>query len=82
MTACKETFSEIMIQNTSSDFSLRKLVQGRVELKVRDMCKDHSVHVSGKLPSYPSPKPTLTPTAHLKQNVGLGEGYVGCFPET
>ena len=33
-----------------------------------------SIEVSGKLPSYPSPKPTLTPTAHLKQNVGLGEG--------
>ena len=33
MTACKETFSEIMIQNTSLDFSLRKLVQGRVETK-------------------------------------------------
>ena len=33
MTACKETFSEIMIQNTSLDFSLRKLVQGQVETK-------------------------------------------------
>ena len=33
MTACKETFSEIMIQNTSLDFSLRKLVQGRLETK-------------------------------------------------
>ena len=32
MTACKETFSEI-IQNTSLDFSLRKLVQGRIETK-------------------------------------------------
>ena len=28
----------------------------------------------GKLPTYPSPKPTLTPTSHLGQNVGLGEG--------
>ena len=27
-----------------------------------------------KLPTYPSPKPTLTPTSHLGQNVGLGEG--------
>ena len=30
--------------------------------------------VSGKLPTYPSPKPTLALTSHLRQNVGLGEG--------
>ena len=30
----------------------------------------------GKLPSYPSPKPTLTLTSHLWQNVDLGEGWV------
>ena len=34
------------------------------------------IQVSGKLPSYPSPKPTLSPTSHLGQNVGLGEGQV------
>ena len=39
------------------------------------------VYVSGKLPTYPSPKPTLTLTSHLGQNVGLGE-EVGSFPET
>ena len=39
------------------------------------------VYVSGKLPMYPSPKPTLTLTSHLGQNVGLGE-EVGSFPET
>ena len=33
-----------------------------------------SLYVFGKLPSYPSPKPTLTPTSHVGQNVGLGEG--------
>ena len=27
----------------------------------------------GKLPTYPSPKPTLSPTSHLGQNIGLGE---------
>ena len=27
-----------------------------------------------KLPIYPSPKPTLTLTSYLGQNVGLGEG--------
>ena len=30
--------------------------------------------VSGQLPTYPSPKLTLTLTSHLGQNVGLGEG--------
>ena len=30
--------------------------------------------VSGKLPTYPSPKLTLTLTSHLAQNDGLGEG--------
>ena len=32
-----------------------------------------SLYVSGKLPTYPSPKPTLNLTSHLGQNVGLGE---------
>ena len=30
----------------------------------------------------PTPKSTLTLTSHLEQNVGLGEGLVGSFPET
>ena len=34
-----------------------------------------SLYVSGKLPTYPSPKPTLPLTSQLGQNVGLGEGY-------
>ena len=33
-----------------------------------------SGYVSGKLPTYPSLKPTLTLTSHLGQNVGWGEG--------
>ena len=41
-----------------------------------------SLYVFGKLPIYPSPKPILTLTSHLGQNVGLGEGWVGSFPET
>ena len=32
------------------------------------------LYVSGKLPTYPYPKPTLTLTSHLGQNVNLGEG--------
>ena len=30
----------------------------------------------------PSPKLTLTLTSHFGQNDGLGEGWVGSFPET
>ena len=41
-----------------------------------------SFHVSVKLPTYPSPKPTLTLSSYLGQNVGLGEGWLGSFPET
>ena len=33
-----------------------------------------SFYVSMKLPTYPSPKPTLTLSSYLGQNVGLGEG--------
>ena len=39
--------------------------------KVGDL---ESLQVSGKLPTYPSPKPTLTLISQLRQNVGLGEG--------
>ena len=35
-----------------------------------------------KLPTYPSPKLTLTRTSHLGQNIGLGEGWVVSFAET
>ena len=62
-----------IIQNTSLDFSLRKLVQGRVQTKSPRHVQE-SLRVSGKLPTYPSPKPTLTLSSHLEQNVGLGEG--------
>lgn len=37
------------------------------------------IGVSGKLPTDPSPKPTLTPTSHLRQNVVLGEEAGGQF---
>ena len=45
-----------------------------------------TLYVSGKLSTYPSPKPTLTLTSQLGQNVGLGEaeggGGVGSFSDT
>ena len=34
------------------------------------------------IPTYPSPKSTLALTSHLGQNVSLGEGLEGSFPET
>lgn len=45
---------------------------------------DTSVQDSRKLPSYPSHKPTFTPTSNLRQIVGLGGGGGGVgghFPE-
>ena len=37
--------------------------------------RDHgSIYVSRKLPTYPSPKPTLTLTLHSGQNADLGKG--------
>ena len=40
----------------------------------RNRAKIRSIWVSRKLPTYPSPKLTLTLTSHLGQNDGLGEG--------
>ena len=33
-----------------------------------------TVYVSGKLPTYPSPKPTFYPKCEISVNVSLGEG--------
>ena len=35
----------------------------------------------GKLPTYPSPKPTFCPKWEVSVNAGLGEAWVGSFPE-
>ena len=39
------------------------------------------LYVCGKLPTYPSLKPTLTLSSHLGQKVGLGDRSVSSFPE-
>ena len=54
---------------------------------ITDVCRfsqpvAYNNYVSVKLPNYLSPKLTLTLTSHLGQNVGLGDGLVGSFPET
>ena len=36
-----------------------------------------SLCLSGKLPTYPSPKPTFSPKREVSVNVGLGKGQVG-----
>ena len=50
----------------------------------KNVCLHHWIYLGfrEKLPTYPSPKPTLSLTSHLGQNVGLGEGKVGSFPGT
>ena len=40
-----------------------------------------SLYISGKLPTYPSPKPTFCTRCEVSFDVGLGEGEVGNFPE-
>ena len=45
-----------------------------VELCRRYEINFASFYVSGKLLTYPSPKPTLTLTSHVGQNAGLGRG--------
>ena len=42
---------------------------------------EKTIYVSGKLPTYPSPKPTLCFKWEVIVNVGLGEEQVGSFPE-
>ena len=52
-------------------------------IRLRKVAKIYGpLYVSGKLPTYPSPKPTLTLTSRLGQNVGSREGQVGSFPKT
>ena len=47
----------------------------RVEVVRRERVRVRDHHTfPGKLPTHRSPKPTLTLTSHLGQNVGLGEG--------
>ena len=42
--------------------------------KLIDAKQHGSFYVSRKLPTYPSPKLTLTLSSYLEQTVGLGEG--------
>ena len=44
--------------------------------------KSIALYVSGKLFTYRFPKPKFCPKGEVSINVGLGEGYVGSFPET
>ena len=46
----------------------------REDLHVLSSRVDGSIEVSGKLPTYPYPKSTLSVTSNLGKNVGLGEG--------
>ena len=79
MTACKETFSEI-IQDTSLDFSLRKLVQGRIETKSLR-------HVQGSFGArfwestlLPLPSANINTYSSLRAKRWLRGGVDGQFP--
>ena len=58
------------------DESVYEFFKRRMSVEVNvEMSKGFgSFNLSGKLPTYPSPKPTLILTSHLRQNVGLEEG--------
>ena len=64
--------------------SLKKILsypsEKKWHLQATKLCG--SFYVSVKLPTYPSPKPTLILSFYLGQNVGYGEGYVGSFTKT
>ena len=44
------------------------------EKVVQEIEKSDQIWFPGKLPTYPSPKLTLTLTSHIGENDGLGEG--------
>ena len=69
--------------NRASLFAM-ELEKLRVNGKITPSCQTNmgSLHISGKLSTYPFPEPTLTLTSLFGQNVGLGEEYVGRFSET
>ena len=54
-----------------SRFVSLKTDRDKTPYKKIEMFWPHPLQV---MPTYPSPKSTLTLTSHLKQNVGLGEG--------
>ena len=54
---------------------LKHLLRNLLVLKM----VSRSLYISGKLPTYPSPKLILTLTIYLGQNIGLGEGQVNSF---
>ena len=53
--------------------SLQKTNDSKINKREKDR-KMGSFYVSVKLPTYLSPKPTLTLSSYLGQNFGLGEG--------
>ena len=62
-------------QKPSSSYSLLKFVYVISQLVVHPPKNNPGLApVSGTLPTYPFPKPILTLTSYLGQNVGLGEG--------
>ena len=67
-------------KNTEFEWELRKrglvkaVVSRAVRLRECPLGELSTLYVSGRLPTYPSPKQTFTLTSHLEQNVGLGEG--------
>ena len=81
---CSDQLNRYRVQNGHWIKLLPLWIIIKVILKQREqvqaLCWNETVWDAGKLPTHPSPNPTLTPISHLGQNVGLGGGgWLGCF---
>ena len=64
----------VFIVPTTSKRLLRRLAIPERSKPLAPVKKADQFRFLSKLPTYPSPKPTLSLTSHLGHNVGLGEG--------
>ena len=81
---CRDCLVHFLNNAKRASLFAMELEKLRVNGKITPSCQTNmgSLYVSRKLSTYPFPEPTLTLTSLLGQNVGLGEQYVGRFPET
>ena len=63
-------------------YQLQVSVSARCPLRESRLYRFVALTISGKLSTYPSPKPTFCPRWEVSVNAGLGEGKVDSFPET
>ena len=67
-------WSLVLWGHTAINYGSLLVLRSLATVKMKSSWGQFKVYVSGILPTYPSPKPVLTLTSHLGQNLGLGEG--------